>query len=453
MEKDKITMSQKQINRYDVISKAIANFITVKEASEALGISARQAKRLKKMDRDNGAAGVIHGNTARPAACRIPDDVRGEIRRLYREDYQGSNFSHFREIISEHHGIDVSYAALHKLLTENGSVSPKTRRRFKAHRRRQRRAQAGLMLQVDATCYRWFRDDRKQYSLHGAVDDATGQITGLYMCKNECLHGYFELLRRTIKAYGVPQSLYADRHTIFQSPNAKRHEIDASVPVGDTQMGRCLKELSVTLIAAKSPQAKGRVERLWDTLQSRLPVEFATRGIGTVEAANEFLQQYVYAFNSNFAVEPENAQSAFRKLRADENLDLILCVKEKGSIDAGGVFLYGGRSLQIVYGAGSPSLPAQSRIDVLVGANIGVMASFKGHAFDVLPFVSPKRHKRANAIMQPKERRHAAPPPNHAWRAGFEKCGVPFGKYEGEDEDMYRETVRAIESALLGGRG
>jgi transposase len=239
MEKDKITMSQKQINRYDIISKAIANFITVKEASEALGISARQVKRLKKRVRENGAAGVIHGNAARTATCRTSDNVRGQIRRLYKKDYQGSNFSHFREIICEHHGIDISYAALHKLLTQDGIVSPKTRRRFKPHRRRQRRAQAGLMLQVDATSYRWFKDEQKQYSLHGAIDDATGQITGLYLCKNECLHGYFELLRRTIKAYGVPQSLYADRHTIFQSPNTKRHEIDASVPVGDTRI-RCV---------------------------------------------------------------------------------------------------------------------------------------------------------------------------------------------------------------------
>ncbi|MDR1069423.1 MAG: ISNCY family transposase [Gracilibacteraceae bacterium] len=447
MEKDKITMSQSQLNRYDIISKAIAGFITIKEASQALGISARQVKRLKKAVREKDAQGVIHGNTAKPSANRLPDHVRATILKLYREKYQNSNFKHFQEILSEYHSIEISYAALHGLLAREGIKSPKTRRRFKPHRRRARRPQAGLMIQVDATPYRWFKGDRKMYSLHGCIDDATSQVTALYMCRNECLHGYFETLRMTIQTFGVPQSLYADRHTIFQSPNTKKHEIDSSVPVNDTQFGRCLKELSITLIGAKSPQAKGRIERLWGTLQSRLPVEFVMRGIASLEAANEFLKQYVYAFNSNFAVEPRNAQNAFRKLRADENLDHVLCVKEKRVVDAGGVFSYGGRSFQIVHTG--TMLPAKSQIDVLVSANAGIMASFKGRVFQVLPFVSPKRRVQS---AEPKEPRRHSPPPDHAWRAGLKQHGAPFWKYEGEDEDAYRETVRVLENALLGGR-
>jgi transposase InsO family protein len=197
---------------------------------------------------------------------------------------------------------------------------------------------------MDATPYAWFSGDRGMCALHGAIDDATGQVTGLYMTKNECLHGYFETLRRTIENFGIPVSAYADRHTIFQSPNAKRHEIDASIPMNDTQFGRALKELGTTLIAARSPQAKGRVERLWGTLQDRLRVEFGIHGVKTVDEANAFLETYIYDFNARFAVEPENAQNAFRKPCENENIDHILCVKEKRAIDAGGVFSYGNKS-------------------------------------------------------------------------------------------------------------
>jgi hypothetical protein len=299
------------------------------------------------------------------------------------------------------------------------------------------RPQAGLMIQMDATPYRWFKGGHKIY-MHGCIDDATNQVTALYMCKYECLHGYFEALRMMIQTFGVPQSLYADRHTIFQSPNTKKCEIDPSVPVNDTQFGRCLKELSITLIDGKSPHAKGKIERLWGTLQSRLPVEFAMRGIASLEAANEFLKHYVYEFNSNFAVEPRNAQNAFRKLRADENLDHVRCVKEKRVANFIGVFFYGGRSFQIVHTGAI--LPAKSQIDVLVSANGGIMASFKGRVFKVIPFVLSKRRRQNAEFKWP--RRHSSPSDHSA----------PFGQYEGEDEDAYRETVRVLENAFLGRR-
>jgi transposase len=451
MEKDIIIMSTKQLSRYDIISKAIAGYITVNEAAAALGVSTRQVKRIKKRVAASGVAAVIHGNIGRAPASKITEARREEIIGIFKQaEYKACNFKHFQELLSERHGIEISYSALYKLLRGDGAASPKTRRRFKPHRRRKRRPQAGLLLQTDATPFAWFQGDRARYALHGCIDDATGQLTGLYMCKNECLLGYYEVTRRTIVNFGVPAAIYADRHTIFQSPNAKKHEIDASVPMNDTQFGRALKELGITLIAARSPQAKGRIERLWDTLQSRLPVEFALNGITTIAEANEFLERYIYAFNSAFAVEPENADSAFRKLREGEDLDTILCVKEKRCIDAGGVFAYGGRSYQVAYGAGSPPLPAKSRVEVLVGQVIGIKAAYKGRVFDVLPFIPPKRRKQAPAPA--KERQAATPPPDHAWRGGLKGQRTLPWKYNGEDEDAHREVVRVLERALLGAR-
>jgi transposase len=449
MEKDSITMSKKQLTRFDILSKTNAGFITVREASEALGLSERQVKRLKKKVRNSGADGVVHGNSGKPPSNRMSDDRKAEILRLWRRpEHAGCNFAHFREILGREHGIAISYGSLYAIMEAEGIKSPNTKRRRKPHRRRKRRAQAGLLLQTDATPYAWFQGDKGRYALHGAIDDATSQITGLFMTKNECLLGYFETFRRTVLNFGIPVSAYADRHTIFQSPNAKKHEIDASVPMNDTQFGRCLKELGVTLIAARSPQAKGRVERLWETLQSRLPVEFAICGIKTVEEANAFLETYIYEFNANFAVEPEDAQNAFRKIEGNENVDHILCIKETRIIDAGGVFSYGGKSFKII-DINEP-LKAKTRIDVLIGPRIGVMATYRGKVFECLPFVPPKRKKAATPDKAKEPRKPSTPSPEHEWRTGRPESVITFSDRRYESDEAYRETVRLVERTLLG---
>ena len=439
-------MSKTQLNRFDILSKANAGFITNKEASESLGLSERQVKRLKKKVRDCGATGVIHGNTGKPPASIISDGMKNEILRIRKMPiYANCNFKHFQEILLEHHGIMISYPSLYRILTAEGIKSPKTRRRKKKHRRRNRKPQAGLMIQVDATPYQWFQGDRKYYSIHAAIDDATGQLTGAFMCKNECLHGYFEMLRRTIENFGIPMSIYADRHTIFQSPTSKKHEIDATVKVNDTQLGRSLKELSVTLIAAKSPQAKGRVERLWDTLQSRLPVEFALHGITTIEEANTFLEKYIYDFNVNFAVEPESAGNAFGKLDTDEEIDHILCIKEKRIVDAGGVFSYDGKSFKVL--DDGTHIPAKAKIEVLIGSRIGVMAAYKGHVFGALPFVPPKRKNSKRPI---NEKKTVSLQGKLAWEKGIPANATLFADRKYENDESYRETLQLVEKTLFG---
>jgi len=447
MEKDRITMSKKQWNRFEILSKANDGFITVQEASEALGLSERQVQRLKKKVRIEGAAGVVHKNTGKPPKSKIPDGTRAEILRLRRlPEYEKSNFMHFSEILDERHSITVSYGSLYMILAKEGIRSPKTKRRKKVHRRRARKPQAGLMLQVDATPFAWFAGDRARYSIHGAIDDATGQVTALFMCKNECLHGYFEMLRRTVSNFGIPKSIYADKHAVFQSPSARKHGLDASAPIGNTQFGRCLGELSVTLIAARSPQAKGRVERLWATLQSRLPVEFAVNGIKTVEEANAFLETYIYDFNIHFAVDPKEAGNAFGKPGVEENLDHILCVKEKRVVDAGGVFSYGGRSFKIIEDAGAV-IPAKQKVEVLFSPVFGVKVAYKNLILGVLPFVPPKRKK---YLPVPVDRRHIPKPAakDHYWHTDLSMHIHNF--YEYESEESYYDTIKMLEKMFLG---
>jgi len=383
-----ISLTIEQHERLDIINKANAGFVTVGEAAEKLGISERQVQRLKKEVKEQGPAALIHKNSNRIPAHALPEKTRKEILRIRsKAGYTDSNFSHFQELLETVHGISISYNALHSLLTAEGIKSPMTKRRFKAHRRRKRRPQAGSLVQTDSSIHDWFGTGTRQ-ALHGIIDDATGQITGLYLCKNECMLGYFEVIRRMVEVYGIPDAMYADRHTIFRSPNAdKAKAIDAppGIKVNETQLGRALSELKVQIIAARSPQAKGRIERLWGTLQSRLPVEFAIRGITDIGAANEFLKSYIFAFNSEFAVEPADCENAFLPLHEGVILDNILCVKEKRILHPGHEFSYGGKLFQLEDSPYVNWLPPKPTITIMASPHIGIKVGYLNYVFDTRP--------------------------------------------------------------------
>lgn len=208
-------MSQKQLNRFAVISKLIDGHLTIAEAAVSLGLSERQIIRLKKGVATQGAEFLIHKNTNRKPVHAIDDAISAKIVALKQsEPYQSANFLHFQELLERHEAIKISYSALHSILTQANIKSPKKCRRFKPHRRRKRKPQEGLLIQMDATPFEWFGTNEK-FALHGAIDDATGKIVGLYMTKNECLHGYWETTRQILLNHGIPVSLYTDRHAIF----------------------------------------------------------------------------------------------------------------------------------------------------------------------------------------------------------------------------------------------
>jgi hypothetical protein len=212
--------------------------------------------------------------------------------------------------------------------------------------------------------------------------------------------GYFEVVRRMVEAYGVPDAIYADRHTIFRSPNAdKAKAIDAppGIKVNETQLGRALSELRIKIIAARSAQAKGRIERMWGTLQSRLPVEFAIRCINDIDTANEFLNSYIFAFNSEFAVEPEDCDNAFLPLEDGVILDNILCVKEDRILDSGHVFSYGGKRFQIEDAPYVSWLPPKAKITVMISPRIGIRAGYLKYVFDTRPAPIKKSSKKEPA--------------------------------------------------------
>ncbi|MGI6733394.1 MAG: ISNCY family transposase [Anaerovoracaceae bacterium] len=403
-------MSQKQLKRLKVMNAYLDGTIDRKRASELLSLSERQISRLKKGLITQGEAFLIHKNTNRKPAHAIPSELKETILQIHtQEEFENVNFLHFNEILAEQYDIQISYTALSSILKSEGNKSPKTKKAKRRKSRRKRRPCPGELIQIDATPFDWFRDGR-MLALHGGIDDATGDVVGLYLCENECLNGYFETMRQCILTHGVPQSAYSDKHTIFRSPKADRltvEEIIAGKVVHLTQFGRAMYELGIDMIFAKTPWAKGRIERLWDTLQSRLPVEFARRGIKTIEEANRFLrEEYLQRYNRKFAVKPEG-ESIFVPLRADVDVDTILCIKKKRKTDASSCFSFKGRLFRIDT-QGYPLVPARKEIDVLLSPRIGMKIRYKDQVYEAIHYIKPER-KDANLTVRPKVKRAVQP--------------------------------------------
>lgn len=396
MNRERIELSKREIQRSHVVAKMLEGGMTVKEAAESMGLSERQTKRLKARMKGAGELGLIHRNRGRKPKHTISEQVKRQIIEFATGKYAGTNIMHLRDLLEERDNIVVSRSSVSRILAEHGILADRKRR--KCHRSRDRRKQFGMLVQIDASPYQWLGGNTL-LSLHGAIDDSTGKVLGLWIARTECLDGYFELMERVIRHYGCPMALYADRHTIFQENNItsdlSEHFSGQAVPL--TQFQRALSELGIELIAAHSPQAKGRVERLWKTLQSRLPIELRLAGIETIEKTNEFLQGYCAKFNRKFAVKAETPGSACHPLKVGQSLRFIFCRKSFRMVDSGGCFSFKNQRYQPM-DSGKPSqvLP-RTAISVLYSSHIGVKAQYNGKVFSVRPISSPVRSSAADA--------------------------------------------------------
>lgn len=428
----RFNLSQKQLNRAQILERLKSDpGFTIPEAAIALGLSERQVQRLKGAYSKNGINALAHKNIGRIPAHAMTEETRQVILKIKKSPvFKKANFKHFQEILArEKFGIKICYSSLYGILTSEGIKSPKTRRPAKMHRRRIRKAREGLMLQMDASPFTWFNNEQS-YSLHGAIDDATGKIVALYLCKNECLQGYFEIMRRIVMSNGIPVSLYADRHTIFLSPKGDKLTVEEQingVVAKDTQFGRAIKQLGITLIKARSAQAKGRVERLWGTLQSRLPIEFMMEDITTVDTANAFLANYISEYNDQFAVVPEDSQNIYRSVSPALRLENILCISERRMFDKGGVFSFRSKLFKIISDQNDRVLPCKGGIDVLASPFFGIRACFGGITYNVEPFVRPEK------LVNTEPKKKYIPESSHYYKYGHDllkKTRVEETNYE-----------------------
>lgn len=440
MREEIFNMTQKEITRLRVINQTIDGVLTIREAAELLNLSERQVLRLKKGVVEQGPAFIIHKNRGRKPKHAIADDIKSLIVELKKTKYKEANFSHFQELIMEHESITISYSTVHRTLTDAGIKSPKKHRKRNLHNRRKRKPQKGMLVQIDASPHEWIIGC-DPFDLHGAIDDATGEILALYFTPNECMEGYFEIVRQMVTTHGIPTSLYCDRHTIFVSPNDGKLSIEdqlAGKNVNLTQFSRAMEELGINIIKAHSPQAKGRIERLWETLQSRLPVEFKLHGITTIEQANSFLSEFMVKYNRKFSVSPEDNTSAFRALDESINLDHILCIKEKRMIIEDSAFSYGGKYYQLLKNGKKASALPKAKITVLISNKIGVKAMYSDVIYDTRELT--ERPKKAVNHQHKEKIGNTKPSKDHPWRKISNKKAITHARedlfYEKEDIEI-----------------
>ena len=311
-------MSGKEAARPGILKALSDGRITAQQAAEALRVSLRHVRRLAARYRAAGAAGLVHRGRGQPSPRRLADATRTEIAELIATKYRGFNDVHLAEKLSEVEKIVVSRPTLQRLRRRLGYAAVRRRRPPKHRRRRPRHAAAGSLVQLDGSPFAWLENRGPRLTLLGAIDDATNQILALHFRPAEDLHGYATLLQQLFTAHGLPVALYGDRLNVFVRND--RHwtlEEELQGAQHPTHLGRMLHDLGVGYIAAESPQAKGRIERLWQTLQDRLVSELRLHGIATPEAANAFLPTFMADFNPRFAIDPAETPSAWRPAPRD----------------------------------------------------------------------------------------------------------------------------------------
>ncbi len=316
-------MSERQWKRWDALARVAAGRLSMSEAARLLGLSLRHVRRLRRTIEARGRAALRHGNAQRAPRNKLPAPTRARVLRLRRTRYGDFNDQHFTEkLATETPPVRISVRTVRRVLRAAGIAPMRQRRAVQHRRRRERKAQAGLMLLWDGSAHRWLEDRGPKLCLMAAIDDATGELLpGAHFVTQECAAGYLRVLHAVVTAYGVPWSIYMDQHGALKRNDD--HWTVAEERRGQqdpTQVGAALATLAIEPIYALSPQAKGRVERLWGTLQDRLVSELRLAGATTRDAANAVLADYRTAHNRRFTVPARATTPAWRPVR--RTLDL-----------------------------------------------------------------------------------------------------------------------------------
>ena len=346
-------MSATEQQRAWVLTRACEGTLTLEEAADLLGLSLRHARRLKAALSREGPKALVHHNRGRPAPNRTDPATAERVAALYRTRYGGANVQHFTELLAEREHLLLGVSTVRRILTTAGLRSPRTRR-VPAHRRRRQRApQEGMLLQIDGSRHDWLQGRGPQLTLLGAIDDATGTVPAALFRDREDSQGYFLLLEQVVRTNGIPVALYHDRHGIFaRSKGRNQHRLTIAEQLtgqlAPTQFGRLLQELGVGSIAAKSPQAKGRIERLWNTFQDRLVTELRLAGASTMAEASTVLASFLPRFNAQFAVPPTSPERAYRPVPAELPYEQLFCFKYRRTVAADNTIRLGPHRIQLL---------------------------------------------------------------------------------------------------------
>ena len=323
--KEKVTLNLKEQKRLLVLNEFLEGRMTGQEAADVLGLSLRHTRRLVAAYRQEGAAVLAHGNRGQRSHRRTPEAVEEEIVELAKDQYHDYNNCHFAEELEERHCITVSSSTVRRIRQRHGLPSPRKRRVPRHRRRRERYPQVGMLLQVDGSQHDWLEGRGPWITLHAAIDDATNEVPWAVFRETEDATGYALLVHHISQSHGLPLALYADRHTIFQNPKQATLEEQLAGLEPRSQLGQLLRSLDIHLIPARSPQAKGRVERLFGTLQDRLVKELRRAGAPSLDEANIVLRKYLPRFNKRFTKSPAQPGSAYRPQLSRAEANARIC--------------------------------------------------------------------------------------------------------------------------------
>jgi len=431
---------------YEVIKELVDHGGNKSRAALTLGCSRRTIDRHIAGYRTEGKDYFIHGNHGRQPAHTLDESVKSDIRDLYLNKYYDANFAHFANLLESKENIVVSESMVRNILFTADILSPKasrkTRRKYAkrlkaalseaksvkeaaqiqvkiinaedAHPRRPRSANFGEMIQMDASLHNWVSSCK--WTLHIAIDDATGTVVGAWFEEQETLRGYYNVFKQILTTYGIPYMFYTDRRTVFEYRKSGSQD---TADDAFTQFSYACKQFGVQIETTSIPQAKGRVERLIQTMQSRLSVELRLEGVTTVEQANEFLPGFIAQYNARFALPYNFIPSVFETQPSQEKIDLTLAVITKRTVDNGHSIRFDKKYFRTINKSGWP-------VYFYKGTNGLVIRTFSGALFfstenDIFVLEEIPSHERTSKnfdFKSPKDnpKKPYIPPAYHPWR-------------------------------------
>ena len=438
-----MTLNKKEQRRLMVLNGVEVGKVTVREASEVLGLSLRHVRRILAAYRKEGAVALAHGNRGRMPHNVLDDDLKRRVLELWQSTYVGCNTQHFTELLSEREDITISRPSVRLILLQAGIRSPRKRRPPKHRSRRERYPKEGMLLQTDGSRDDWLEGRGPYLTLVGAIDDATGMVPHGLFRDQEDAQGYTLLLHQIVESNGIPMALYHDGHGIFErskrEPESLAEQLEGKRK--PTQFGRIMEELGIISILSRSPQARGRIERLWGTFQDRLVSELRLAGASTREEANKVLWDFLPRYNPRFAVPAAEPGSAYRKPPEDFNPDEVFCFKYQRTIGRDNVVRFGEHRLQIMPTNGRLSY-VKARVEVHERMDGSLAVYYKGQCLATKPAPAEAPVLRARSMervapgtidyrepstisaiarktSEPQTPHYTKPGPNHPWRRPF----------------------------------
>ena len=361
--------------RADILTHLVAGRTTVELAAIRLGVTERQVRRLRAAFIEDGLPSVPHANRGRKPVHTMNDELVDRIWNLSEsgEHYKGFNTCHLSHCLAKNEGIVVGRSTLQRMLQQRRTPkAEKQEPKSLGRSRRLRSAYPGQMVQIDGSLHDWLEGRDAKMCLMGGIDDATSNVVHLRFWRTETAAGYLHMFRDIAINFGLPLSYYHDKHTILRSPKKAtiEEELAGIKPMSHVQ--KVLHDLGVTSIAAHSPQAKGRIERLWQTLQDRLLKEMRLARVSTIDEANAFLPEFITDFNSLFSVEPANTETEWVEMLPGADLNYMFSMQETRTVKADHTLSFDGQTLQI---------KSSSRTRSLSGQTVSVRTNPEGQLF------------------------------------------------------------------------